>query len=170
VAAAVLASVKTGEVLLDQPLEDLLWICQLGAYCVALGLLFRLPTVNAVGTLWLVFGLPMWILSVASGEPLRPLSLLTHTVSPALGAWGMRSLGVPKHAWWQALLALFAVQGVCRLATPPRSNVNLAFSIYPGWERSFGSYRVYFVAMSGLALASFGVTQAALARLLGSHR
>ena len=44
---------------------------------------------------------------------------------------------------------------VCRLVTPQRANVNVAFAIYAGLEKVFSSHLVYLVIMMGAAAVDF---------------
>jgi hypothetical protein len=39
------------------------------------------------------------------------------------------------------------LQQLSRFITPPAANVNLAFSVYTGWERYFPTYRTYWLVM-----------------------
>jgi hypothetical protein len=59
---------------------------------------------------------------------------------------------LPRHAWWQAVLAFLALQQVCRWLTPPAANINLAFAVWQGWEARFPSYPAYLAMLVGLAL------------------
>jgi hypothetical protein len=74
----------------------------------------------------------------------------------ALGClYGVRRLGLPSGAWWKAVPALIALILFCRLVTPPRANVNVAFAIYPGWEKVFPSHPIYLAVMMGLSAGYF---------------
>jgi len=55
---------------------DLLWACNVAAVLVALGLLLRNATLNAIGLLWLCFGTSLWILDLATGGEFLPTSTL----------------------------------------------------------------------------------------------
>ena len=50
-----------------------------------------------------------------------------------------------RRAWIPALVYAFAVQQICRWFTPPDQNVNVAFSIFPGWESIFPHYWEFWV-------------------------
>lgn len=134
------------------------------------GLLLRRPTLVAISTSWLVLGDILWAVDLLSGGVFYPTSLLTHVGGLAIGLLALRRSGWPEGTWWRALLALAALQQCTRLLTPPAANVNLAFSVYPGWEPLFPHYSAYWAALLLLAASSFRATEAALQRLLGPLR
>jgi len=123
--------------------EDLLWVCHLASLAVGIGWLSSSPTANAIGVMWLSFGLPLWALDLATGGEFFPTSALTHVGGLALGVLGVRRFGMPPGAWWKAILALAAVQQLCRWTTPVEANVNLSRAVWKGWERAFPSYPAY---------------------------
>jgi hypothetical protein len=135
--------------------EDLLWVCHLGAVCVGLGLLTRSASLNALGFLWLCVGNALWFVDLAGGGEFIPTSLLTHVGGLLIGSYGLVRLGMPRHTWWKAILAFLVLQQICRWATPPGPNVNLAFAVWSGWEEVFPSYATYLallVATGGAGL------------------
>ena len=140
--------------------ENLLWFCHLAALGIGIGLLVRSPTLNAIGLLWLTVGTPCWFLYLAGGGTLLPGAVLTHSAL-LLALFGVRRLGWPNGAWWKALLALAGVFVLTRLITPPAANVNLAFAIWPGWERFFPSHGVYLAVLTvSSALVFLAVSRA----------
>lgn len=134
--------------------ENMLWFCHLAALFIGIALLVRSPTLNAIGLLWLTVGTPCWLLYLAGGGPLLPGAVLTHSAL-LLGLFGVSRLGLPRDAWWKALFALAGVFVVTRLVTPPAANVNLAFAVWPGWERLFPSHAVYLVFLTATSAAVF---------------
>jgi len=140
---------------------DLLWGCHLAALLVASGLLLRNATLNAIGLLWACFGLPLWIIDVATGGELMPTASLTHVGALAIGIYGVRLLGMPRGSAWKALAAYCALWLVTRLLTPPAANINLAFRVYPGWERLFPTYPIYCAVLLATAATIFAVGERA---------
>ena len=149
---------------LKQP-WNLLWACNLAALAVGAGLLLRRERVAAVGTLWLAFGLPIWLIDLAGGGEFIWTAAATHLGGLAAGAWAFRSSGPPAGAWRDAALAGAALQELSRLAAPPAENVNLAHAVWPGWEGVFSSFPVYRAFVLALMAASCWAGEAALRRL-----
>lgn len=135
--------------------ESLLWACNLGAFLAAVGLLRRWPAVNGIGVAWLAWGLPLWALDLALGGEFILSSLGTHIVALGAGIAGLSELGMPRGTWWRSVLALIALQQLCRWVTAPRHNVNAAFAVWAGWEGVFASYPVYWTSLVALGTATF---------------
>jgi hypothetical protein len=138
--------------------QNMLWSCHMACLFVGFGLLRPSAALNAIGLLWAIIGLPLWLLDIATGGRFVSASLLTHFGALALGGLGVRMLGWPEGMWWKAILPLAGLQGVTRVVCPPDGNVNLAFAVWPGWERHFPSHGLYLLFLYGLAAAVFFVT------------
>jgi hypothetical protein len=139
--------------------HDVLWVCNLSPLLLALGCFLKKPMLVAVPLLWLCFGTPMWILDMATGGELIWTSFLPHLGGIPIGILAIRRLGFPKRAWLYATLALVGVMLLSRLVTPPEANVNLAFSVWKGWERWFPRYELYFVVVLGGSALTFALAE-----------
>ena len=150
---------------LRRQLENVLWVCHLGALAVGLGCILRRPTSIAIGAFWLTLGVPLWIYYLAMGGEFLPVSLLTHAGGLALGYAGLKEFGLSKDIWWKATLALVLLHFFSRWVTPPEENVNLAHAVHPGWEATFPSHSVYVLSLLLLFMGVFIVLQFGLRRL-----
>ena len=112
-------------------MSNALWACHVAALLIGIGALTNRNDVTAIGVLWLVVGIPLWFLHLASGGVFIPTSLFTHGGGAIVGVAIIRQQRWPCGGWWKASVALFAWVGLTRLVTPPELNVNLAFRI-PG--------------------------------------
>ena len=139
--------------------QDLVWACHIAALLVGFGLLFGSATLNAIGLLWSCFGTPMWILYLVSGGELFAISFLTHGAALIFGTIGVRRLGMPRGAAWKAMAAFALLWMATRALTPRWANVNLAFSVYDGWQGLFPSYPVYLALLLLLGFAAFAVAE-----------
>jgi hypothetical protein len=148
-----------------RPLVNMLWMCHLASVLIAAGLLARVPSLNAVGVLWLLIGLPLWFLDLARGGAFHPTSTLTHVGGLAAGLWGARRLGFPAGAWWRAVLGMIALLLLSRAVTPPAENVNLAFAVWTGWEAVFPSHPLYVLALLVTSAGLFAAATPLLRRL-----
>jgi hypothetical protein len=140
--------------------QDVLWACHIAALLVGVGLLMGSATLNAIGLLWSCFGTPLWILYLATGGDLIAASFFTHGAALILGTIGVRRLGMPRGAAWKATAAFTLLWIATRALTPRWANVNLAFSVYDGWEAWFPSYPIYLAMLlvlgfAGLCLAEY---------------
>ena len=129
--------------LLRRQAENLLWVCHLGTLGIGVGLMARLAILNAVGTLWLIVGLPLWLYDLRAGGEVLLTSLLAHVGGLILGFLGLKKLGLPAGVWWKSMAALVPICVLSRLLTPPEANVNLSHHVYPGFESVFTVYPIY---------------------------
>jgi hypothetical protein len=137
---------------------DILWGCHIAALLVGFGLIANLASLNAIGFLWSCFGLPLWVLDLATGGEWIVTSPLTHLGAFAAGIYGIRRMGMPRGVAWKSVAAYLLLLVMTRLVTPPRANVNLAFSVYPGWEQRFPNYAVYLAMLIACGAAlSFAI-------------
>lgn len=140
--------------------EEVIWVCHVATLLVGVGFLTASATANGIAFLWLLMGDLLWGLDLASGGTLLPTSLLTHVGGLVLSIYGLLLYGMPRHVWWQSVVAFLVLQQVCRWITPAASNVNVAFAVWDGWEAQFRSYHRYIAMLTALALAvSFTVEQ-----------
>lgn len=70
------SAVHGGYHLLQGRPHDVLWICTLAPALVGVGLLGAGPGWVGVGVLWLLVGLPLWLLDLVGGGEFLPTSLL----------------------------------------------------------------------------------------------
>jgi hypothetical protein len=146
--------------------EELLWSCHLGAALVGIGFLCSSATINGIGLLFLCMGTPLWLMYLAEGGEFYPTSCFTHLGGLAIGLYGARRLGLPSGTWWKAVGALIALILVCRVVTPRRANVNVAFAVHAGLEKVFPSHLVYLAIMMGAAAGYFLILEYVLRRWL----
>ena len=169
-AALACYAIHAGFHLYNRRPEEVLWMCHLGAALVGVGLLFSSATANGIGTLFLCIGTPLWVMYLAGGGELYPTSTFPHLGGLAIGLYGVRRLGLPSGTWWKAVAVLIALILVCRLGTPPHANVNVAFAVYPGWEKVFPSHPVYLAVMMAQSAGYFFLCEYALRRWLAPKR
>ena len=144
---------------------DLLWGCHLALLLVAAGLLRNNASLNAIGLLWSCFGLPIWLIYTFTGGEFMPTAALTHLGAFIIGSYGVSRLGIPHGSAWQALAAYLALWALTRVITPERANINLAFSVWPGWEDRFPTYPIYFATLLVCGALTFAITEGLFRRI-----
>lgn len=111
-------------------LENLLWACHLADLIVGIGLILKSRTITGTGVVMLGFGVPMWLLAIATGGDFFPTSILTHLGGLAVGIAGLRQLGGLRDDWWKAYLTILLLLVLSRFCTPAEMNVNMAFATW----------------------------------------
>lgn len=147
IAALACYTIHAGFHVLNGRPAEVLWVCHLGALFVGIGILLSSPVVNGIGTLFLCIGTPLWVMYLAGGGEFYPTSTFPHLGGLAIGLYGVRRLGIPSGTWSKAVAALITLILLCRLVTPASANVNVAFAVYPGWEKVFPSHPIYLAVM-----------------------
>jgi hypothetical protein len=141
------------------------WACSLGTVLIGTGLLFNWPTWNGMGLMWLILGVPLWIVELAIRGGLEFTSALIHLGSLLLGFVGTWVMGCPRGVWWKATLLLYLLHWISRWITPEKENINFANRVWIGWETYFpdhGRYILMIVLLSGFL---FGGVELALRRM-----
>ena len=134
--------------------ENILWACHVGCLLVGIGWLARWPLANAIGLLWSLPGVFLWILYLAGGGKLTWPSLLTHVGGAALGLWGAAVFSFPEGAWWKAGIGYVLLVVFSRRVSRAQENVNFSIGVWPGWERHFPSHgrHLVFLLLGAFAL------------------
>ncbi|HUW62490.1 MAG TPA: hypothetical protein VMZ06_15905 [Candidatus Bathyarchaeia archaeon] len=136
-----------------------LWMCHVSNLALAIGLLLGHRGLIRLAPIWLLPGIPLWIMDMLSTRQMPPITFLSHLVCPVVGLIALREVRAGRWTWLRAFLWFLFIQQISRMFTPPELNVNVAHSIYPGWERFFTAYWQYWLftaASSALALYVVG--------------
>jgi hypothetical protein len=129
-------------------LGNILWMCHLSNLTLAFGLFFCQRPLVRVSVLWLVYGLPLWLWNLTEFGLASVTSLGTHLGGLAIGLIVLSKVRMERRIWLYALVSFLIVQQVCRLTTPAELNVNIAHSVYFGWESMFSVYGQYWLFTS----------------------
>lgn len=162
--AALVWTLHAIEVLARGRPVELLWMCNVAGLVLVLGCALARARIVGVALSWLALGTPLWIGDLAAGGELYPTSLFSHWGGIAIGVAAIRALGWDRRTWWSSSAALLTLVLLTRLvpAAEP-GNLNLAFRVWPGWERAFASYPPYFAFLFVFDTAVFyGVHRVAM--------
>jgi hypothetical protein len=135
-------------------LENILWACHIGCLLIGVSWLAAWPLGNAIGLLWLLPGILLWLLFLKGGGLFSWSSLFIHIGGSSLGVWGAIDFGFPAGAWWKAGIGLVLLILVSRYVSRTSENVNFSRSVWKGWESRFPNYRHY---ISGIVLGAFAL-------------
>lgn len=147
--------------------HDLFWICNIAPVVLAVGCFRESARLCAIATAWLSYGMPIWLLDLATGAGMIRTSVFTHFGCLAIGLVAVRRLGWPRHTWLVATVASLVPLILARLFTPPGPNVMLAFRVHDGWEKHFSSHPSYLAVMIAGSAVIFLVVETILRRALG---
>ncbi len=150
--------------------QGLLWACHVATLLIGAGALLDAARPACIGLCWVIVGSGMWIVDLLFGDSFMPTSLLTHVGGFFLGVFTVRRLGWPRGSFLWAGLWVALLQVVTRFLTPPATNINLAFAIFPGVRRFFPSFPIYAVCNLLFGVSLFYLIERLARRLLRQRR
>lgn len=136
---------------IDQ-LGHLLWICNVGNLLLAMGLFLEKPLVVRLAAICTIPGLIVWFIYVVLAWGVFLTSTLAHVGGIIVAMFALTRHRMDRTAWRWALGWYLMVQLASRFVTPAELNVNLAHSIQPGWESAFGSYWMFWLTITAVAV------------------
>jgi hypothetical protein len=127
-------------------IAHILWVCHISNLLIALGLFLGCAELIRISTLWLIIGAPLWPVDIFRTGVMELTSFGTHYVGLIIGLFVIvRHKGMGKRSWIYALIWFLLLQQVARMFTLAELNINLAHSVYPGWEQFFSGYWQYWI-------------------------
>jgi hypothetical protein len=168
--AAVIFFIAHGTVWIGRGVPGgLLWACHLGCLMVGIAVLARRPFLNAVGVLWLALGNALWVIDLAWGGEFIATSPLTHLGGILIGLWYARREGFPRGAWLTALAGIACLHVLSGFVTPPRENINIAFSVHGSLRPVFPSFQMFRLFMLAATAAFFCAGEWAIRAILAKN-
>ena len=141
-----------------QQLGHMLWMCNIGNLLLAVGLLLDKPTLTRVAILWTIPGLVIWFVFVVLPWGVFFSSILAHVGGTLIAMIALKRTGLNRKTWLYAFLWFLLIQAICRIATAPELNVNLAHRMQDRFETAFGNYWKFLVTLDLLtAVVLWGV-------------
>ncbi len=112
-------------------LPEMLWGCHPAAIILGLGVLFRVPLMAQMGSLFHIsIGILGYAIDLATMRTTTIPSFAVHVLGPLTGFIQIRRGGLRPAALIMAIAYYFVLVVACRLFTPPSLNVNVVFSPY----------------------------------------
>jgi hypothetical protein len=133
---------------LNNPAElgNMLWPCNIGNLILAIGILAYRPPLIRVATLWMIPGLVVWFIYVVLTWGVFLTSTLAHVGGVTVALFAVYRVGMDKTTWLYAFGGYLLLQLLAFLFTAPALNVNLAHSVYEGWQGTFNAYWKFWLA------------------------
>ena len=119
------------------------WIvasCNISNLMLGIGMIFGAPLLVRVATIWLIIGLPMWIIDAAVTRDLWWSSIYSHVGGFLIGLYAISKTRATGRSWLPALIWFVFLQMITRYTTAPELNVNIAhfpYELIKGWFTSY---------------------------------
>jgi hypothetical protein len=137
---------------------DALWMCHVANLVLGLGMILERPAWIRVAAAWIVLGIPLWVIDMATSGTICPFSTISHVGGLAVAIFALNRVRATRNEWIGGVALLVAMQLLARVATPEALNVNLAWRPYEGFERWPGGYPGYWASlMAGAAFTLWGI-------------
>ncbi len=133
----------------------------------AVGLLLGFNELICISVLLLIIGAPLWPIEIIRTGIMELTSIGTHYAGLIVGLFVLRKAGMGRNSWLYAWILFLVLQQFTRLFTPAELNINLAHSIYPGWENIFSAYWQYWLFTSLGSILCLWLTSKALSWSFG---
>jgi hypothetical protein len=122
------------------------WIiasCHISNLLLGVGMIFRAPLLVRVATIWLIIGLPMWIIDAIVSWEMWWSSIYSHVGGFLLGLYAINKVRATGRSWLPAMVWFAILQVVTRYTTAPELNINIAHFPYQLVEGWFPSYWMF---------------------------
>ncbi len=139
-------------------LGHMAWMCNIGNLILALGLFFEKPVLIRLSAIWMVPGLIVWFIYVVLAWGVFLSSTLAHVGGIVVAMFALRWHRMDRTAWRYAFGWYLVIQLISRFTTPANFNVNLAHTVAPGWESTFGSYWSFWLVLTAGTAAGLWLT------------
>ncbi len=129
-------------------ISHMFWPCNIGNLLLAIGLFTNRAPLIRVAALWMIPGLVVWFVYVVLAWGIFLTSTLVHVGGVTVAIIAVRSVGMDRDSWLYAFGGYLLLQLLSRLITPPALNVNLAHSVYAGWQSTFNAYWKFWMVIT----------------------
>jgi hypothetical protein len=119
------------------------WIvasCHISNLMLGIGMIFGVPLLIRIAAIWLIIGLPMWIIDAVVSQELWWSSIYSHLGGFLISLYAVRKVRATGKSWLPALIWFVFLQAITHYTTAPELNINIAHSPYElvkGWFTSY---------------------------------
>jgi len=119
------------------------WIvasCHISNLMLGIGMIFGAPLLARMATIWLIIGLPMWIIDAVVTWEMWWSSIYSHVGGFLIGLYAISKMRATGRSWLPALVWFVFLQMVTRYTTAPELNINVAhfpYELVKGWFTSY---------------------------------
>jgi hypothetical protein len=122
-------------------MTNILWLCNISSLLAGVALLSGKPQSALVGATFMLLGGISWLLNLVINHAFdERVSYVTHFSFAFAAIYLFFQIRVARYLWVGCFCWYILSQVLSRLFTPPAENVNLAFSIWRGWNIIFSNF------------------------------
>lgn len=142
---------------------EILWLCNVCNFTLALGLFAKNSMLIRISTLWLIIGTPLWILdNFQRGIYFTAHAFVIHVVGALVGIFALKYITHSPNIWIKAAVFGLFLTLLSRFVAPPELNINMSANVYAPLKIFFSHYYYYMF----FNLVVFSITLVFLEKLL----
>jgi len=139
-------------------ITNILWLCNISTLLAGVALLLGRQQIALIGATYMILGLFFWLANVLVNHTFGNFSsYITHICFAGAGVFIFRYIPIGRNLWIGCFAWYLLSQAMARIFSQPAENINLAFTIWPGWDRIFSSFFLFwsFTTLSCLGFLFF---------------
>ncbi len=143
-----------------------LWMCHVSNLALGFGLLLACPVFVRLAAIWFVPAIPLWVMDMMRTGETPAITFVSHLGGLAVAMVALRQVRASRFMWIQGVVWYLFIQQLSRMFTRPELNINVAHTMYEGWERVFPVYWQYWIFTTLSAAFALWVTNVLLTKLM----
>src|SRR5262245_56567978 len=144
------------------------WIvasCHISTLLLGFGMVLGQTMLIRVASIWLVIGLPMWLIDAWVTEEIWLASVYSHLGGFLLALYAMNRVRANGRSWFPALIWFVLLQLITRYTTQPELNINIAHYPYELVKNVFRNYWTFWPVCTLVVAALVWIVEFGLTRL-----
>jgi len=132
------------------------WIlasCHISNLMLGVGMIFDAPLLIRVAAIWLVIGLPMWIIDAIVSHELWWSSVYSHAGGFIIAIYAISKARTTGNSWLPATVWFVFLQMVARYTTAEKLNINISQFPYELVKGRFSSYWTFWPVLLIIIIA-----------------
>lgn len=143
----------------------ILYSCHVSTLALAVAMIFGWSLILRITAIWLVIGLPMWLLDAYVTQVIWVASVFSHVGGVLLAIYVIRKARATGRSWFPALLWFIGLQLITRYTTAPELNINVAHFPYEAFNASYSNYWSFWPVCTAVVALMVGSVEFALMKL-----
>ncbi|MFN0108265.1 MAG: hypothetical protein ACKVZH_05360 [Blastocatellia bacterium] len=148
----------------------IIYSCHVSTLLLGVGMVVGSAWAIRVSVIWLVIGLPMWIIDAWVTQVVWVASVFSHVGGFILALYAIGKVRAIGSSWLPALLWFVGLQLLTRYTTRPELNINVAHTPYELFKDTYSGYWAFWVVCTLVVALMVWVVEFALARFYPARR
>lgn len=148
----------------------IIYSCHVSTLLLGVGMVVGSAWMIRVAAIWLVIGLPMWIIDAWVTQVVWVASIFSHVGGFFLALYAISKVRATGQSWLPALLWFVGLQMLTRYTTRPELNINVAHTPYELFKDTYSGYWVFWIVCTLVVAFMVWIVEFCLARFYPAKR